>query len=450
MVKKLFGTDGIREVTGHGVLRPEILPSLGLACGFYLKSDLCALKKEKQTVMLGRDTRASGPQIQEEFSKGLQDLGVQILDVGVCSSPTLAFLTRYYEADLGIMISASHNPAQYNGIKFFTHEGRKMSLMQEKAFEEFFFQQAVEWCGPKILGSQSHFVSTTPYQKHVLSRVIQKGLDIKGLKVVLDCGHGALWQEGRFLFETCGAEVVAMLGGQPSGYNINEGCGALYPQNLSLEVQNQGADLGFGFDGDGDRVVVVDRRGNIWDGDQILAALRPESGGIVGTVMSNLGLELFCYEQCLSFYRTDVGDRHVFSALEERGWFLGGESSGHVIDRGFLPTGDGLWGALCIADMIKKNPDLFPVFHPMPSIKCNIQLGEKGESFFLNSLQFEDLISTFRQRLSNRGRVVVRLSGTEPLMRILLEGQDDQEITWMAKSLKEQILFLMQDEYRRN
>jgi len=446
LVKKLFGTDGIREITGHGVLRPEILPSLGLACGFYLKSDLCALKKEKQTVLLGRDTRASGPKIQEGFSKGLQNLGVHILDVGVCSSPTLAFLTRYYEADLGIMISASHNPAQYNGVKFFTHEGRKMSLMQEKAFEEFFFQQAVEWCGPKILGSQSCFVSTTPYQKHLLSQVIQKGLDIKGLKVVLDCGHGALWQEGRSLFETCGAEVVAMLGGQPSGYNINEGCGALYPENLSLEVQNQGADLGFGFDGDGDRVVVVDRRGKIWDGDQILAALRPESGGIVGTVMSNLGLELFCDDHGLSFYRTDVGDRHVFSALEERGWFLGGESSGHVIDREFLPTGDGLWGALCIADRIKKNPDLFPVFHPMPSVKCNIKLGGKIDAFSFHSNAFQDLLGVFRQRLSSKARMVVRLSGTEPLIRILLEGQDNQEITRMAKHLEEQLILLTQDK----
>ncbi|ETZ04676.1 MULTISPECIES: phosphohexomutase domain-containing protein [Holospora] len=417
-MKKLrwFGTDGIRGVKFEGIFVPSVLARVGCAFAEYLQEKFSQINKDSLWVLIGIDTRDSGPAFACALASGLKERGVNGGYLGVCSSSALAWLTRYYDASFGVMISASHNPAVYNGIKCFDSKGEKLSVEEEMKIELFIEQHLQEEREINMLSKDTVTHTQLPYEKTLVS-----GRNLRGLRVVLDGAHGSLWKFAEHCFNLCGAQVVSCLGGAPNGNNINEESGVLHPRYLQKAVVKEQADLGFCFDGDGDRVGVVDHLGNYWNGDHILAVLAQDDSGIVGTVMSNYGLELHCAERGKSFLRVDVGDRWIAQALKTRGLRWGGESSGHIIDNDFLSVGDGLWVALEVSTrfMQKEKNAIFPGFVPYPMIQCNVPI---DGSFSLTTPQMRSCLRALHESIAPNIRLVLRGSGTEPVIRILLEG----------------------------
>jgi phosphoglucosamine mutase len=462
-----FGTDGIRGIYGHYPLNPEGMWALGAALGRWILDQ----GHPKPFVFVGKDTRESGAIIEQALCGGLCHCGVRVISVGCAPTPAISFLTRAHRASAGLMISASHNPAVYNGIKIFNHCGDKLSIDQERSISSRIAHHDGLSMGSVL--AEPHFVKD--YEEFL----IKNTPDLPPLRIVVDCAHGAYSDIAPRVLREKGADVLDVLGCSPDGKNINAQCGAVHPERLAHAVVHHGADVGISFDGDGDRVILVTADGKIQDGDQILALLAERcahkalidlghdcghgdmntiaqgatgaeygnahlaSSGVVGTVLSNLGLERFLQSKNIPFVRTHVGDRWIAQKLKELEWTLGGESCGHIILADALPTGDGLLAGLhALHHMGKhlhrhghgaqKDLGLFPIFHPTPSAMVNMTLRVPQ---FCQHPKFLDYYQKIQNQMGADQRVLLRPSGTEPLLRILVEGASQEFVSLLAQTI---------------
>lgn len=431
-----FGTDGIRGKFGQMPITPEFALKLGFAAGKVLKRKS---PKNKPLVVLGKDTRLSGYILESALQAGLNAAGVYVHLLGPLPTPAIAHLTRALHAHAGIVISASHNPYYDNGIKFFSSEGKKLpdSLQEEinKELEKDLFIEDTANLGKSVRvndanGRYIEFCkSTFPYH-----------FDLNNLKIVLDCAHGAAYSVGPSVFRELGAKVVALYN-EPDGLNINENCGSTHPEHLQKAVVEHEADLGIAFDGDADRVVMVDKFGHLIDGDHILYILATQAQkkpvGVVGTVMSNMALEIAFEKAKVGFVRAKVGDRYVLQALEENGWVTGGEPSGHILTLDKSTTGDAIIAALQVLTvMVEQNKalhELVQEFKLFPQVLVNIRLEQMVDPYSIPALVTE--FDKAEAQLKGRGRILIRKSGTEPVIRVMVEGDDEQEVNALAEHL---------------
>lgn len=440
MRKKYFGTDGIRGLVGESVVTPEFMLKLGWAVG-------CSLANgNRAKVLIGKDTRVSGYMLESALEAGLSAAGADIKLLGPMPTPGIAYLTQTFRANVGIVISASHNPYYDNGIKFFLNDGTKLSDELELKIEAQ-MQKPLVTVSSDLLGKASR-VDDAPgrYIEFCKSR-FPEGLRLSGLKIVVDCANGATYHIAPNVFEELGAEVISMAV-EPDGFNINHHCGSTKPTELAKRVCLEGADLGIAFDGDGDRLILVDNKGQLIDGDQILYIIASDRidnseyiPGVVGTVMSNIGLELALKQKNIEFYRANVGDRYVSKALNDFGWTLGGESSGHIICKDKTTTGDGIISALqVLAAMKHKNAALSELASGMkkcPQILINIKTSEASE--ILNSKKIIDKQQFLEKSLNGIGRILLRASGTEPLIRIMVQAESTAKVDALAAEMSNTI-----------
>lgn len=434
MKKKYFGTDGIRGKVGQFPITPDFVLKLGWAAGQVLRG------QKQNRVVIGKDTRLSGYMFESALEAGLSSAGVDIFLLGPMPTASVAYLTRTFHANAGIVISASHNPYEDNGIKFFSSEGRKLpdevELAIEAALEEPFVIVPSEQLGKakRIDDAPGRYIE---FCKSTFSHA----MDLSTFKIVLDCAHGAAYQVAALVFTELGAKIYE-IASKPDGFNINKACGAVHPEFLQKKVLAYKADLGIALDGDGDRVILVDHCGEIVEGDEILFILsqyfKPQ--GVVGTLMSNLGLEKAVQSQGIEFVRTPVGDRYIIEALEKRNWNLGGEGSGHIICREYSSTGDGIIAALqVLRAVLAAGLDLHTLKNKMykfPQCLINVQLNKKID---LTESVFQEAVQQIEKKLQSRGRVLLRHSGTESVIRVMVEGEDKAEIKDYAQSLAEVI-----------
>lgn len=437
--RKYFGTDGIRGTANRFPMTAEIAQRLGMAAGHYFNRG-----DHRHRVVIAKDTRLSGYMIENALTSGFLSVGVDVLLVGPMPSPAVAFLTRAMRADLGVMISASHNPYQDNGLKLFGPDGYKLSDKVELAIEAHMDDDmAALYVAPEKIGRAKRLDDAPGrYIEHVKS-TFPKHLSLSGLKIVIDCANGAGYQVGPVILYELGAEVISM-SVSPNGANINKDCGSNHPEALAARVLEEKADIGIALDGDADRLIIVDETGRIIDGDQILAliALHCQTmgtlrgDGIASTLMSNLGLEQLLRSKNLILHRSNVGDRYVMEAMRSHGLNIGGEPSGHLILGDHSTTGDALVAALHVLAALrhKEKPASYigSLFTPVPQILKNVRF--QGENPLVRS-DVTQHISALEKRLGNGGRIVVRPSGTEPLLRIMIEGEDQTTITTMAEEL---------------
>ncbi len=413
MARRYFGTDGVRGVVGED-LTFQLVERLGRAATIWIGGG---------AVFIGRDTRGSGPELERAFASGVASAGGNAVMAGILPTPAVALLAL----DLGIVISASHNPPEYNGVKFFDRDGRKLNDAQEEEIEALL---DAEPRNPEFGQIDDLQVAVDSYLDHVLDRF---GADLVGLRVGVDCANGAYSSIAPRAFEDCGAQVAA-IGVQPDGTNINVGCGATDLRALQELVTKEGLDLGVAFDGDGDRMLAVDAHGNALDGDQIIAILAIELGvdTVVVTTMANLGFNRLMEERGIRVITTDVGDRYVLEALEREGAKLGGEQSGHIIYLDGHVTGDGLAAALMLCGAVKGRPlaELAAVMPHYPQVKENVRVARRELS---DEVRHE--VDRVNAELEGRGRVLVRSSGTEPVVRVLAESETDQEAAELCASI---------------
>jgi len=432
--KKYFGTDGIRSEVGVGMIRPEQVLKLGWATGKVLKNH------GESTVLIGKDTRISGYMFESALEAGFISAGINVLLVGPMPTPAVAYLTQTFGADVGIVISASHNPHCDNGIKFFSAKGQKIS--DEVEFEiEAAFEEDLITVPSNALGRAKRIEDAAGRYIEFCKSTYHARQKLSGLQVVLDCAHGATYHVAPAVFKELGAEVVS-IGVEPNGININQHCGATDLAQLSNKVLEVKADLGIAFDGDGDRVMMVDVDGEIVDGDEILYILATQADylveGVVGTVMSNLGLEKALLQHNIELVRVNVGDRYVMQALKEKGWILGAEASGHLLSLDQSTTGDGIVSALQVMAALMNSgqslTELRAGMYKYPQILENIRVD--NPKVVANSMVVESAVQASEQRMAGQGRVLVRASGTEPLIRIMVEGETlevvEREVAWLA------------------
>lgn len=446
MDKKLFGTDGIRGEANIYPMLPEIALQVGRAIGYLFKNRESHLSK----VIIGKDTRLSGYIFESALIAGLCSMGVSTWLIGPLPTPAIAFLTRDMRADAGIMISASHNPYYDNGIKIFNKDGFKLSDEMEKTIEKLIFDKEFE----KIriykdsIGRAYRIKDAIGrYAVHLKSSV-PSYINFEGIKVVIDCANGAAYQVGPLVLEELGANVIS-IGCSPDGVNINENCGALHPKNLKESVLKNNADLGIALDGDADRIVIVDEKGNFIDGDDLLALFAIEfknknylwKNTVVGTIMNNLGLEKFLNAHGIEFIRTPVGDRYVVEKLRDIKGLLGGETSGHIIFLDKATTGDGLLTGLRLISLMKEKEkplsELCNLFEKIPQIIKNVKVKEKKPVKEIEGLS--EKIKLAEEKLKKKGRIIVRPSGTEPKYRVMVEGEDKDLIKTIAEEIAEYI-----------
>ena len=436
MKRNFFGTDGIRGRVGNGPITPDFCLRLGWAIGKVLGSNRSPL------VLIGKDTRISGYMIESVLEAGLVSAGVNVNLLSPIPTPAVAYLTRTLGADAGIVISASHNPFDDNGIKIFDADGNKLPDELEAAIEQQLEQSLVS-VGSQALGRAFRVDDARGRYIEFCKSTVERGLHLRGLKMVVDCAHGATYAVAPKVFEELGADVTA-IGVEPDGTNINSSCGSTHPQSVAAKVLELGADVGIAFDGDGDRVVMVDAEGQVVDGDELLYIIAKSGflrgrlqGGVVGTVMSNLGLER-ALETCgIPFERVAVGDRYVLERLRANGWQLGGETSGHLICLALTTTGDGIVSALqVLAAMVegaKSLRELRNGMHKLPQEMVNVETGSP------DAVARSDVVAQAARdveaALEGRGRVVVRPSGTEPVVRIMVEGDYADEVREQAEVL---------------
>ncbi len=431
MSKKYFGTDGIRGKTGTGLMGPESVLKLGWAVGRVLASAENHANGNN-LVVIGKDTRISGYMFESALESGLSAAGVDVRLLGPMPTPGIAYLTRTLRASAGIVISASHNPYFDNGLKFFSPQGVKLDDELELAIEAM-FDSPMQVVSSEKLGKASRVIDAQGRYIEACKASIPIGIRLNGLKIVLDCAHGATYDIGPKVFSELGANVITV-GHEPNGVNINSNCGSTHPTNLRKHVLIEEADLGIAFDGDGDRVVMVDQKGEIVDGDELLyiiARSRQYSGtdihGVVGTLMTNMGMEIALKELGLEFARSQVGDRYVMETLQQQHWFLGGESSGHIICLDRTTTGDGIVSALqVLAYLVEVGVSLHEAKSGMskfPQNMINVPLNGKADPIQADSVQ--QAVRAAEKSLKGRGRVLLRSSGTEPLIRVMVEGEDE-------------------------
>ena len=431
MARRYFGTDGIRGLTNTAPMTPEIAMKVGQAAGTrFLRG------KHKHRVVIGKDTRLSGYMMESALVAGFTSVGMDVVMVGPLPTPGVALLARSMRADLGVMISASHNPYQDNGIKLFGPDGYKLSDEAELEIEAM-LEQPTTYAAPEQIGRARRIEDARGRYIHFAKSTFPERLRLDRLKVVVDCANGAAYTTAPTALWELGAEVVA-IGVQPNGFNVNEKCGSTHPELLQETVVASGADIGIALDGDADRVIIVDETGRIVDGDQLMAMIttswakagKLRGGGLVTTVMSNLGLERYLGRQGLLLERTKVGDRYVLEAMRAKDFNVGGEQSGHIILSDYATTGDGLVAALQVLAVLVTSglpaSEAFHLFDPLPQLLKNVRFaGGKP----LDAAPVKAAIAEAEARLQGTGRLVIRPSGTEPLIRVMAEGEDMALVT---------------------
>ena len=439
MARAYFGTDGIRGRVGESPMTAEFALRLASAAARVLAPD-------GGSVVIGKDTRVSGYMLESALEAGFVAAGMDVLLLGPLPTPGIAYLTKAHGADLGVVISASHNPFYDNGIKFFDGEGSKLPDAVEEQIEACLDQPAITRDSSSLGQARRVDSAGEDYQRFCLSTV-PDDLRLDDLKIVLDCSHGAGYKVAPRVMAALGAEIIP-IGCSPNGKNINDGCGTTSPEFLTVTVKAIGADLGIAFDGDGDRVLMVDRDGNLVDGDQLLYVLAAAghaagtlSGPVVGTSMTNLGLERALAEIGIEFRRANVGDRYVLAMLNETGGRLGGETSGHLLCLDKTTTGDGLISALqVLCVIVKTGKSLGELTRGMPRFPqtlINVRTPERVD--VEQSADMQAAIRDIENKLADRGRVLVRASGTEPVVRVMVEGEDETEVSNLAAELAERI-----------
>ena len=435
-----FGTDGIRGKFGELPITPEFALKLGFAAGKVLKR---TSKKSKPIVVLGKDTRLSGYILEAALQAGLNAAGVYVHLLGPLPTPAIAHLTRALHASLGIVISASHNPYFDNGIKFFSAEGKKLpdelqdAINQELEQEMLIEDTANLGKSLRVKDANGRYIefckSTFPYH-----------LDLSHLKIVVDCANGAAYSVGPSVYRELGAKVIALYN-EPDGLNINKDCGSTHPENLQKAVLKHHADLGIAFDGDADRVIMVDKNGEQVTGDHILYILATQASqkpaGIVGTVMSNMALEIALDKAQVPFVRASVGDRYVLQALDDKGWSIGGEPSGHILTLDKSTTGDAIIASLQVLTVMvaqqKALHELTAGFNLLPNVLVNVRLSQMFDPYAVPALAAE--FDKAEQQLKGRGRILIRKSGTEPVIRVMVEGEELEEVTALANHLADAV-----------
>ncbi|AOY89955.1 phosphoglucosamine mutase [Marinobacter salinus] len=435
--RKYFGTDGIRGHVGEFPITPEFMLHLGWAAGQAFKRG-----GQRNSVLIGKDTRLSGYMFESALEAGLSAAGVDVKLLGPMPTPAIAYLTRTFRASAGIVISASHNPHHDNGIKFFSPAGTKLDDALETEIERW-LDKPIQVCESSELGKASRVDDAPGRYVEFCKSTVPNEFALDGMNIVLDCAHGATYHVAPKVFRELGANVT-VIGGDPDGLNINLNVGSTHLGALKKSVLEKGADLGIAFDGDGDRVLMVDRDGSEVDGDELLYVIASQrfsegrlNGGVVGTLMTNLGVELALREQGIEFERAKVGDRYVMERLLARQWVLGGEGSGHMVIRDCTSTGDGIVSALQVLLAVRKSGkslmELRQGMSKLPQTMVNVRVAKR-----FDPLGREDIVAAVRKaeaQLGGSGRVLLRASGTEPLIRVMTEGQDAAEISRIAKEL---------------
>jgi phosphoglucosamine mutase len=437
--RKYFGTDGVRGRFGEGAITPEFVLKLGWAVGRILGTEA------KSRVLIGKDTRISGYLLESALEAGLTAAGVNITLLGPMPTPSVAYLTRTLHAQAGIVISASHNPYQDNGIKFFSADGSKLPDRVELQIEAE-MEKPLVTVDSAHLGRAEKMAAEGRYIEFCKSTIPLK-TRFKGMKIVVDCANGATYNIAPYVFDEMGADVIA-IGNHPNGFNINDGVGSTYPDHLKKAVLEQGADVGIALDGDGDRLIMVDEQGNEVDGDEILYIIARSrmrlgelKGAVVGTLMSNLGLEHALREHGVVFERTNVGDRYIMERLAEKGWLLGGEQSGHIICLDRTTTGDGIISALqVLAEMHATGHSLRELCAGMskyPQKLTNVRLGSFSPQEVMASDTVKRAVLEAEVAMGGSGRVLLRPSGTEPLIRVMVEGVDGAQVEALSQQVAE-------------
>ena len=427
MGKKYFGTDGIRGAINSKNINGDMFFKFGLAAGTYFKSQ----KKKKQTAIIAKDTRLSGYSLEPALVSGLASAGMHVYTLGPLPTNGLAMLTKSMKANMGIMITASHNPHYDNGLKLFGPDGMKLSDIIEKRIEKLIDKKIYKnLSNPEKLGRVKRLESGTQDYIKILKKNFPKNFNLNGLKIVIDCANGAGYKTGPELLKSLGAKVIS-IGVNPNGLNINNKCGSTFPNNIRNAVKKHKAHLGISLDGDADRIIMCDELSNIIDGDQIIAALAKRwknkkmlKGGVVGTLMSNYGLENFLRSEKIKFIRANVGDRYVKEKMQKNQFNLGGEQSGHIILGKFATTGDGLLVALEVLFSIrkrKKASEFFNKFKKTPQILKNIHVKDRA---IIDKPEIKKSIKIAEKLMKGSGRILVRKSGTEPKIRVMGESEN--------------------------
>ena len=444
-MSRMFGTDGVRGIA-NTELTAELAYSLGRAGAFVLTEGT-----HKPKILVAKDTRISGDMLEAALVAGILSVGAEAVILGVVPTPAVAHLTREYNADAGVMISASHNPVEYNGIKFFDGRGYKLSDELEdqiQAVIESNFEGVPSPVGGAVGRSYTEETALREYIDYAMSTI---KTDLKGLRVALDCANGAAYKAAVKAFRALGARVY-VINDNPDGNNINENCGSTHMEELMDYVVRKNCDIGFAFDGDADRCLAVDEKGNMINGDFLLticAKALKESGRLkddtlVVTVMSNLGLDIAAKREGINLVKTKVGDRYVLEEMLKENYILGGEQSGHIIFLDHNTTGDGLVTALQIAAILKESGKTFSelagVMKELPQVLVNAKVPNEKKNIYLEDKEIIDAINAVESKLNGVGRVLIRPSGTEPLVRVMLEGENQEEINAMANSLVDLIL----------
>tara|TARA_B100001996_G_scaffold371492_1_gene346888 strand:+ start:61 stop:1392 length:1332 start_codon:yes stop_codon:yes gene_type:complete len=442
MSKKYFGTDGIRGTVNKGNINGEMFFRFGLAAGTFFKNQ----KKTKQTAIIAKDTRLSGYTLEPALVSGLASAGMHVYTLGPLPTNGLAMLTKSMKANMGIMITASHNPYYDNGLKLFGPDGLKLSDKIEKKIEYLIDQKiSANLNKPKNLGRVKRLENGNEEYIKIIKKNFPRNFTLRGMKIVIDCANGAAYKSGPLLLKSLGAKVIAT-GINPNGLNINYKCGSTFPKKMQTAVKKHSAHLGISLDGDADRIIMSDEKGKIIDGDQIIAALAKRwknkkmlKGGVIGTLMSNYGLEKFLKKSKIKFLRADVGDRYVKEKMKKNKFNLGGEQSGHIILGKFATTGDGLLVALEILFSLrkgKKASKFFNVFKRVPQILENVEVGDKN---IIDSYSCKKNIKLASKLIKGKGRLLVRKSGTEPKIRIMVESNSNSLNKKCIRTIKKTI-----------
>ena len=440
-MKKLFGTDGIRGIANKEPITAEVAFHIGRT-GAYLFKD-----EANSGILIGKDTRISGDMLEAALIAGICSAGVDVLKVGIAPTPVVAYLTKVYHANCGIVISASHNPYDHNGIKYIRSDGFKFSDLEEEEIERIYFENHSknEWPTKKNIGRVKELNGAMEKYVDYIKNTLPPKFTLKRYKIVLDCANGASFMIAPRVFTELGAELIT-INNMPDGTNINSSCGSVHPACLRKEVLRQKADLGFSYDGDGDRVIAVDEKGNIVDGDQIMAIcalslikkIQLPNKTIVTTLMSNIGLDRAIEKAGGKVIRTNIGDRYVLEMMKEVKTILGGEQSGHIIFLQYSTTGDGLLTSLQLMKVLweeeKSLSNLASVMEKYPQIILNCEVNDKEE--FFKNFYINKIIKEIEEELNGKGRIFVRASGTEPLVRILLEGEDVDKLEKISQGLR--------------
>ena len=446
MTRQFFGTDGIRGVVGQDPITPDFFIRLGFAIGSILFKNNTDKEIKHPSVVIGKDTRVSGYMLESALEAGFIAAGVNVYLTGPMPTPAIAYLTKVLRSQAGIVISASHNPFPDNGIKIFSEAGEKLPDAFEKEVE-LALNQPIKTVLPHELGKAKRVDDAEGRYVEFCKSTFPEKLNLRGLKIVLDCAHGATYRVAPKIFSELGAEVIT-IGNEPDGFNINLDVGSTNPQTIKEATLKHKADLGIAFDGDGDRVVMIDHLGHIVDGDQLVLviarALKQKNqlkGGVVGTLMTNMAIEKALNDLSIEFVRTHVGDRYVLETLREKGWSIGGENSGHILTLDQHSTGDAIIASLQVLKSLRLlNQSLHDATKDSPlypQILINVETNKKID--LENNKLIQDAVRNVESKLNDKGRVLLRASGTEPKIRVMVEGEDMEAVKNHAKFIADKV-----------